>query len=147
MDPLLKRKEWQKDANCLKVSTNVFFEGNPESTSSKFCSTCPVKLRCKDYALLHEEYGYWNSSREQRRKFRRDKKAFFKLAKKAYKEGWLEKHALVSRNMLEDLKYVTTKTQRKKQDSLVLEGPVSFFEVVVKEVVVKEYDWPFPLTA
>lgn len=66
--------EWRPLANCLGTDTELFYKqemarGIPVSERAiSLCLTCPVIEPCLQYALDHEDYGYWagTTSRERR---------------------------------------------------------------------------------
>lgn len=92
-----RRALWQNDAQCVNQSESI------ETTD--FCKGCPVRKQCRQYGLLHEEHEIFGGmTPEQRRVWRKTfKDSYAALAETAFKEGWLEPHNLVDRDVLQDL--------------------------------------------
>lgn len=68
--------EWMKKANCRGMHPNTFFphDGIGVEVAQEYCSGCPVKNECLEYALNNkQEHGIWGgaSERERRRIQRR----------------------------------------------------------------------------
>lgn len=56
--------EWTKDALCLNMDTNLFFdtyENNDDVAVGVdiMCSRCPVRRRCFSYGVSNKETGVW----------------------------------------------------------------------------------------
>jgi len=70
---------WMKDAKCTELDPyaidEIFFveKGQSYAHAKRYCSDCPVKLECGQYALKHSEPldGYWGGlSRKDRTRLR-----------------------------------------------------------------------------
>lgn len=76
--PLLDKWEWQFQAACRDMDTELFFhpEGERGSTRRRrdaaakaICARCPVIEQCRAYALAaHEPYGVWGGMTEEERR-------------------------------------------------------------------------------
>jgi WhiB family transcriptional regulator, redox-sensing transcriptional regulator len=66
---------WVEDAACIGVPVNVFFPevGYSADIARAICSSCPVMMECRDYAVFHEiRFGiYGNTTPKERAKMRR----------------------------------------------------------------------------
>ena len=63
---------WQEEALCAQTDPELFFPetGGLPREAKKICGTCPVKQKCLDYAITHNETeGIWGglSAIERRR--------------------------------------------------------------------------------
>lgn len=61
---------WQKNALCRGEASAIFFDD--ESTHIRgaytiFCSRCPVRSRCLEYALLYNMTGIWGGMTDKER--------------------------------------------------------------------------------
>jgi hypothetical protein len=68
------------DAECRKreIPTEMFFlfeESNPNTREGQVpeecraaCLACKIRLECLDWALLHEDHGYYATTRRNARK-------------------------------------------------------------------------------
>ena len=56
-------EETEEGLGSRKIKTKKDF-----TTAIVLCSTCPFKYPCFDYALRHEEYGFWGGYTEEERK-------------------------------------------------------------------------------
>ena len=75
--PLASDWEWQYDAACKGMATDIFFytdrERGPrrarrERIAKSICATCPVINQCREQALrLAEPYGIWGGLTEEER--------------------------------------------------------------------------------
>lgn len=45
----------------------VFFDDDHTATAKLLCAACPVRKRCRDYALEHEEFGVWGGTTPEER--------------------------------------------------------------------------------
>lgn len=57
--------DWMERARCKGMDSDIFFPENgyysPELKA--FCSRCPVRQQCFDYAVEHRlEYGFWGGA-------------------------------------------------------------------------------------
>jgi hypothetical protein len=53
-----------KDAMCLNMDTNLFFdkyeeEDNVSTYVDSLCSKCPAQRQCLAYAVSNQEWGVW----------------------------------------------------------------------------------------
>ena len=69
------------DAACKGLDVEMFFLSDPEDKIapkkdhryldeqmlSKMCNECPIKPTCLEWALRHEQYGYWAGTTERKR--------------------------------------------------------------------------------
>jgi len=72
--------DWQAEAACRDVDSRIFFHPsgergsahrNREQRAQRICSTCPVQLACRRYALAaRETYGVWGGLTEEDRQRR-----------------------------------------------------------------------------
>lgn len=59
------RQEWRKEALCKDLTPeeadSLFFvgRGQTKKRAQLFCSGCPVKRSCQDFAVLYNESGIW----------------------------------------------------------------------------------------
>lgn len=72
---------WEKfweGAACAGVDTEIFFEYDEvkfkkrerivrENQAKRICAECPIKSRCKNYAVTHNEKGIWGGLTEKER--------------------------------------------------------------------------------
>jgi len=76
--PMIDAWEWQYEAACRDLDTELFFhpEGERGSTRRRraanakaICATCPVIEQCRAYALAAQEpYGIWGGMTEEERR-------------------------------------------------------------------------------
>lgn len=66
--------DWQHPGACRGSDQNLWFstrgENNAVNEAKKICNQCPIKQKCLDYALYHnEQHGVWGglTVRERRR--------------------------------------------------------------------------------
>lgn len=65
--------EWLLSAKCKGLPPDFFYPTPHDLGSLKqakqFCSDCPVRIECLEYALAnHEDYGVWGGESERSRK-------------------------------------------------------------------------------
>jgi len=75
--PIASAWEWQQDAACRDLPTEMFFHPDGErgpnrrnrvNAAKAVCATCPVIQACRKQALqLHEPYGIWGGMSEEDR--------------------------------------------------------------------------------
>jgi WhiB family redox-sensing transcriptional regulator len=75
--PLVSDWEWQENAACRELPTEMFFHPDGErgprrkarvESAKAVCATCPVLNQCREQALaLHEPYGIWGGLSEEER--------------------------------------------------------------------------------
>lgn len=61
--------------NCAKVGVDMFFQDyhgkNAVSEMAdlrEFCSTCPLLVECAEYAIRHEQHGFWGGTTPNERR-------------------------------------------------------------------------------
>jgi WhiB family redox-sensing transcriptional regulator len=74
---MIENWEWQDHAACRDVNPELFFSAESERGMRKharevlaksLCGTCPVRLKCREHALLvGETYGVWGGTTEEER--------------------------------------------------------------------------------
>jgi WhiB family redox-sensing transcriptional regulator len=70
MTAVMSALDWQRNAACEGMSVDLFF---PESTDIlddrviRICTTCPIKELCRDWAIVHDEYGVWGGLTDSQR--------------------------------------------------------------------------------
>lgn len=91
---MVLRADWKARAKCKNLpsvdSDNVFFyeSGQKSNRAKRFCTNCPVKQECLNYAILYREKGVWAGTTDEDREalhFLRDM-----LFEKATSENKLE---------------------------------------------------------
>jgi WhiB family redox-sensing transcriptional regulator len=75
--PLLSDWEWQEEAACRDLPTEMYFHPdgergprrrNRENAAKAVCATCPVMMQCREQSIaLHEPYGIWGGLSEDER--------------------------------------------------------------------------------
>jgi len=75
--PIASEWEWQQDAACRDLPTEMFFHPdgergprrkNRENAAKAVCASCPVIQACRKQALsLQEPYGIWGGLSEDDR--------------------------------------------------------------------------------
>ena len=61
---------WMTYGACAGVSTNIFFPETDELPSEDariLCARCPVREECLQWALAHNEDGYWGGTTKTQR--------------------------------------------------------------------------------
>lgn len=56
-------KEWRLESVCLTGDALIAFRTNSRKAKT-YCSDCPVKRDCLNYALLYDEAGIWGGTTE-----------------------------------------------------------------------------------
>lgn len=77
-EPLTGNWDWQLDARCRHLDSDLFFpcedEGRGarirrERVAKRICELCPVQLDCRTHALIHREpHGVWGGTNEIERR-------------------------------------------------------------------------------
>ncbi|WP_155926722.1 WhiB family transcriptional regulator [Mycolicibacterium sp. CBMA 234] len=72
--PVADEWEWQSEARCRTMDTNIFFHPDAErglarrqrvEQAKQICSTCPVIMQCADFASRSQEpFGTWGGISE-----------------------------------------------------------------------------------
>lgn len=69
--PLDGAADWMRLGACKGVSTGIFFLGDddqiPGEAVRAMCEGCPVREQCLQWALSHDEYGYWGGTTRTQR--------------------------------------------------------------------------------
>jgi len=63
--------EWMQKGRCRELSPEIFFpsDGVGVEVARHYCSECPVKGPCLEYALEnHIEHGVWGGASERERR-------------------------------------------------------------------------------
>ncbi|MGW4340299.1 WhiB family transcriptional regulator [Rhodococcus koreensis] len=70
--------DWQREALCRNLDTDVFFSCEDEDRGARIrrervakqlCDACPVRRDCRDHALsVGERYGVWGGTSEADRR-------------------------------------------------------------------------------
>lgn len=73
---VLRAPAWYKQAVCVGVSGDIFFEEGVKRLvieAKTYCYRCPVRIQCLEYAIKAEEHGIWGgmTSTERRKEIRR----------------------------------------------------------------------------
>jgi len=71
-----RRPSWYRQAACIGVSGDVFFEEGVRRLvieAKSYCYKCPVRVDCLEHAIAAEEIGIWGgmTTTERRREARR----------------------------------------------------------------------------
>lgn len=77
--------DWQSHADCRLIGTAIFFASDNESTGARqrrertakeICTSCPVLIPCRNYALdVGEQHGIWGGTSETERRAHRKRKS------------------------------------------------------------------------
>lgn len=63
---------WKDRAACRDAEPELFFPDTRTETEAArtraWCSACPVRTACLEYAMDHGEYGIWGGLSEQERR-------------------------------------------------------------------------------
>jgi WhiB family redox-sensing transcriptional regulator len=62
--------DWQAEAECRGARRDLFFpeEGElPSPVAIAMCWRCPIRKRCLEWALAHEEEGIWGGLTDSQR--------------------------------------------------------------------------------
>lgn len=102
------RIERGENPSCRELDAELFFippehlDGKTRSTLTALCNGCDIRSKCFQWALVHEEYGFWaGTTPADRRRLRRqfDIKPEFITLPAVIKEsagkvetGWCEVH-------------------------------------------------------
>lgn len=68
--------DWMARAKCRDRDDIVFFPGDGDNAfkARRFCSDCPVRMKCLEYALRHNlKDGVWGGTSPNQRKVIRKK--------------------------------------------------------------------------
>lgn len=71
----MNTQQWMSAALCAQTDAETFYPEKGQSTQAakKICASCPVKVQCLEYAIVHDErFGVWGGlSERERRRYRR----------------------------------------------------------------------------
>lgn len=91
-----RQKMLRQQGNCsglsLTEADRYFFlgrGGSPIRTRQRFCDSCPVRMECWEYAVVHQEEGIWGGTTDSERQIA-GRILRPSLVDKARREGWLE---------------------------------------------------------
>ena len=71
----VRDRSWMQDTPCTGY-TSLFFapvaerpqaRARREAKALKLCMRCEARVRCRDYAREHREFGYWGGENEEER--------------------------------------------------------------------------------
>lgn len=73
MPQTARHQTWMEDAQCRGVDYKLFFPTSPRKDEhgviEKYCSQCPVREQCLDYALKRPEpWGIWGGMTQYERR-------------------------------------------------------------------------------
>jgi WhiB family redox-sensing transcriptional regulator len=71
VSPLMDMRDWLRQARCVDVDPEIFFEEKDEARALAVCNGCSVRRQCGGYARLEgENFGVWGglNSYERNRK-------------------------------------------------------------------------------
>lgn len=66
----IRAEDWMTLADCQGVATDIFFpelDELPSDDARKLCARCPVKEECLQWAINHDEDGYWGGTTKTQR--------------------------------------------------------------------------------
>lgn len=76
----MDRPQWDGRQACAGVGAHVFFPEDWEEAATTHplmratCAGCVFLEECREWAILHEEYGWWGGlSRMQRKRIRKQR--------------------------------------------------------------------------
>ena len=66
----LREMKWMLRGACatFKANPDIFYEEGNETTAKAFCAICPVIMRCREWAMTHDEYGVWGGTSDADRR-------------------------------------------------------------------------------
>src|SRR5690606_30303953 len=101
------RAVWSLEGSCSLPPEAYYPEEDNSSVAQtkETCNTCPVIRECRNYAILHEEWGIWGGMDEAERKVELAKQKD-QLGPRAIREDWLEPHNLLSRKDRQDYEFL-----------------------------------------
>jgi WhiB family redox-sensing transcriptional regulator len=81
---------WQDKAECNGANPEIFSPDKKASdtTYKSFCSNCPVKAECLEYALIYGMFGIWGDTTDKERS-KRISKSRLALLRDDYEESGL----------------------------------------------------------
>ena len=131
------RRSWEQKAACLSSGypPDDIWEGRAKAV----CAMCPVRQECQDYAVVHEEFGYFGgTTRNERRVLREDHLEY--LGYRAVAEGWIESHHLLPPGLYEEYVVLAEEVRRTgpREDRQPVEFPTLLDIDVSIEVLVLE---------
>jgi len=92
---------FEDTASCSNTDPELFFpreheysHGKVRSTyknlteAKKICDSCPLKVKCLEYALKNAEYGIWGGTTEEQRQYIRRRGGFSKPKRRRTPRIW-----------------------------------------------------------
>jgi hypothetical protein len=78
--------EITQGGDCSGADTELFFSENVGEIAQAraICASCPLVVKCLDYALFAEEFGVWGGKTQGERKVLRAGKPLFTLEERRY---------------------------------------------------------------
>lgn len=135
METQRRRKVWSREAACHGVYNNRDIK--------QLCGDCPVLAECLNYAVVHEQYGYWGGTNETERREVRNR-TLETLGYQAVSEGWLESESLLTDNQVAEFRALASTEQSKvQQDDRPTETPEEIQETLA-QVYSLEFDFSVP---
>lgn len=66
------RELYTGEAKCEEVGDHIFFGEKTDpwqwnSIAKRLCKTCPLMIKCRDYALQNSVYGIWGGTTDRER--------------------------------------------------------------------------------
>lgn len=114
---------WASRGDCRDSDPEAWFDNVKNYPMLReICASCPVLELCREYAVIHEEYGFWGGLTErQRRKIRRGKD-LNEVFLPALKAGRVHEVNLIDRDTYKEALQMTKgPTSREKSDPLSAE--------------------------
>jgi hypothetical protein len=76
------RELYTGEAKCEEVGDYIFFAEKEDGwrwtiMAKKMCKTCPLELKCRDYALQNSVFGIWGGTTTKEREFIRTQLGIF----------------------------------------------------------------------
>lgn len=145
-----RREVWARESACppahgdSKETTAIkqllaksFLKEAEVQLVKPLCDSCPVKRECFDWAIVHDEWGYYGGfTRKQRKEFYGLTE---ELAVQAVKEHWLEGYNRLSEDMLRRvLARAAQEIAREKEEAAKKKNK----PIIV--VTTTEFDWSLP---
>lgn len=141
----MQRSKWSIESKCSKEEIPLwfFFDEGSLSEVAEFCSDCPVRTQCREYSILHEEWGKWAGTSQKYRRLQRKMPKFKTLVYRSLSEGWLEDHNVVPKKILADAQEILEQTQKVKAARL-LPQPI---HQKTSSILNLEFDFDLPALA
>lgn len=134
MTPQRRRRDWSEEASCIGVFNN--------SDIKKLCGECPVLAECLNYAIVHENYGYWGGTNETQRRELRSRN-LETLGYQAVAEGWLEAESMLTAEQVGEYKALAETEQKSAEPDLEVQSPEQIDQTLA-QLFALEFDFGFP---